>query len=513
MRYKEFRLLLAEMAADAVDNWKEKIASQIKVLPADDATIKTLREIEDLLRDVNAGGRKGLIAKDLQSINDPAVNAVQKDLTRYILSIDGTPEERNQLFSLWKQDQIVNKDALFSGQSVSFEEVFNTYGSNPITTELVDTLMNVATLGHGKGEFALNVFSKTINKPSDGKGDLKADWKGRTWQVEVKTASMTTSVDPETGKEKSSKASARFGDQEVRPIEGWDPAARDLNDFVRGTGPYKNRKGFKLSLTKSGLSLTQAIEFHQNVTGEIQSTFMQKLKSVVEKIFGNAQTERKEYTARLKRNIKEILLTIQDGDIGAAKQAYAQASFNNYMALKHDDGVLFVNLYDKNLIWYNSAEDLISQGLRFHADSIYLTGVNDPGRTAYPQIYVQPTTFGGEASTKELGKFAKKPKDVQNKDFVVKLISWGKKLAKMRNITSEKIVNKIIDATMELIIVEKVPTKDIIDELEKRIPQLKPNITKGQSTRIPGSVTSNQSIAPQPVAQQPISTTQPQGAV
>ena len=44
------------MAADAVDSLKQALATQIRTLPSDDQSIKTLREIEDLLRDVNAGG-------------------------------------------------------------------------------------------------------------------------------------------------------------------------------------------------------------------------------------------------------------------------------------------------------------------------------------------------------------------------------------------------------------------------------------------------------------------------
>lgn len=515
MRWKEFRIYLQEMAADAFDQLKFVIADKIKVLPADDVTIKTLREIEDLLRDVNAGGRKGLIMRDLTSINDPAVNAAQKELARYILSIDGTPEERNELFSLWREDKVINKDLLFSGNHVSFGEVFNTYDTNPITKELVDTLMTNHGYGHGKGEFALSVFSKEINKPKDNKGDLVVDWNGKRMQVEVKTASESVNIDPETGKSKSSTASARFGDQEVKPIAGWDPEARDLNDYVRATGEYKNRKGFRFnSLSGSGLNLSQVIEFYQQTSGQEQTEFINKVKSVIFKIFGN-QTNRKEYSARLKSNLKNIITAIEEGDLNAAKQAYAVASFNNYMALKEDDGVLFVDLINSSFIWYNNAEELVAQGLRLHADSIYITGVNDPGRTAYPQIYVQPTTFGREGATKELGKFYKNKKSLEKEDFDHHLARWVLSFAKRRNVSDQRTINKMIELTLKLIINKNVAIKEIIPELERAIPKLqRPKARSlGASTRIPGTVSSTQPApamaqVPNPNIPQP-----PQGAV
>jgi hypothetical protein len=479
MRYTEFKTLsrLFEMAADVVDNLKLALADKIKTLPADDSTIKTLREIEDLLRDVNAGGRKGLIFKDLQTIDDPAVHAAQKDIARYIMSIDGTPEERNELFKLWRADNLVNKEQLLSGEDVTFAEVFNGYGTNPVITELVDTLMNVATLGHGKGEFALNVFSKTISKPTDGKGDLKIELKGKMLQVEVKTASETITIDPETQKEKRSTSSARFGDQEVRPAGGWDAAARDLNEFVRATGQHKSRKGFKMTVPGSGLSLASAIEFYQNVTSSDQREFSSKLEKVVQLIFGAVEGGRKKYVTRLNTNIKSIVDFIKEGDLSGAKQAYSNASFNYYMARKNDDGVLYVSLVNNTFVWYDSAESLTGKGLRLHADSIYLTGVNDPGRTAYPQIYVQPTTFGGNQATSNLSKIAKTKKAMADPNFGAAVSSWTADLASQRNITDPELQNKISMAVVNFL-AGGLTTQEILPELEKSFPQLKVKVAR-----------------------------------
>lgn len=503
MRYTEFRTLprLFEMAADVVDNLKLALADKIKTLPADNATIKTLREIEDLLRDVNAGGRKGLIFKDLQTIDDPAVHAAQKDIARYIMSIDGTPEERNELFKLWRSDNLVNKEQLLSGDDVAFDEVFNGYGTNPVITELVDTLMNVATLGHGKGEFALNVFSKSISKPTDGKGDLKIEFKGKMLQVEVKTASETVTVDPETQKEKRSTSSARFGDHQVRPAGGWDTAARELNDFVRASGKFKSRKGFRMKVPGSGLSLASAIEFYQNVTAGDQREFASKLADVVKLIFGDVEGGRKKYVVRLNNNIETIIDYITAGDLAGAKQAYSNASFNYYMARKHDDGVLYVSLVNKTFVWYDSAESLTGKGLRLHADSIYLTGVNDPGRTAYPQIYVQPTTFGGNQATSQLSQIAKTKKAQSDPDFGAKVANWTADFTRQRNITDPELQTKISTAVVNFL-AGGLTTQEIVPELEKYFPQLRVKVARTAQPK-PAVQPAPTAAPAQPVAQPP----------
>jgi hypothetical protein len=500
MRFRELKKLF-EMSDDALKSLKSVIASKIKELPIDDVTIKTLREIEDLLRDVNAGGRKGLIDKDLKSIEDPAVHAAQKMLSRYILSIDSTPEQRNELFNLWKNDKIVNKENLFSGKSSSFADIFNGYSTNSLIQELVNDLMNVATLGHGKGEFALNVLSKDIYKPSDGKGDLKVRWNNKDLQVEVKTSSETITIDPESGKEKKSTSSARFGDQEVRPAAGWDPVARELNDFVRGSGSYKSRKGFKQAVPTSGLSLKSAILVHQSIDNKDKSKFMELTKKVLTLIFGDVAGGRKDYLTRLKKNTAGVINAIEVGDLEGAKQYYSLASFNYYMAKKEDDGVLFIDLPNKSVVWYNSAEALSDQGMRLHADSIYLTGVKDPGRTAYPQIYVQPTTYGGQAAQTGLGKIAKGKNPLAAPDFNQKMIDWAMQLAARRGVSNQRIISGMAINAMKMI-QQKMPSDQIIASLEQMYPQIAPKV-KPQAAPAPAPAVAP---APAPAPAAPVST-------
>jgi hypothetical protein len=479
MRFTDFKYLpnIFEMASDALDGLKTALAGKIKELPADEATIKTLREIEDLLRDTNAGGRVGLIKKDLKSIEDPAVHKAQQILARFIVSIDGTPEQRNELFDLWRKDQLVNKEQLFSGDRVGFAEVFNGYGPNPVITELVDNLMRIMTNGHGKGEFALSVLSKSINKPVGSKGDLVLTWKGRQYQVEVKTSDIGDStVNPETGEEKKgSLSSARFGDQEVTVADGYHAAALELNDFVSARGQYKTRKGYKLSgIGGYGVNLNKAIDFVTNCTPEEKTKFMAMARKCISLIFGKFPTDkpvRSEYKIRLKKNINSILGAIEAGDNGGAAQAYSVANFNYYMAKKHDDGVLFISIPNGTFVWYNNAEDLEQKGLRLHSDTISISATADVGRAVYPQMYVNPTTFGANTAAKELKKL-KFTKKTDADKFKQSMIDWVGRIARKRNITNSRLI--ITMGTFAYTLrMAGYETADIISALEDKYPQFK----------------------------------------
>jgi len=167
---------------DEIEAFKKIIAGKIKQLPDNDNTAKALREIEDLLKHVNAGGKMGIINGELASINDPTVDAAQKELARYIMSIDMTPADRDQLFNLWRSNKLVKIDQLLGHGKKNFSEIITGYKTNPAIRELSNELMRISALGQGKGEFGLSVMSKSINK-QEGKGDLNIS--GRP--IEVKT--------------------------------------------------------------------------------------------------------------------------------------------------------------------------------------------------------------------------------------------------------------------------------------------------------------------------------------
>ena len=479
----------AEFAPE-LEGMKDVISRRIKSLPDDDATAKALKEIENLLSHIKHGGRLGSINKEIEDIQDRAVQDAKKVLARLVLSImeevGATPEQRADFFNTWKSDRLVNTQALLSNEKVDFPVVFTGYTQNPVTKEFVDEVMMIQELGMGRGEFGLNVLSKSItvagksskedNDKDSGskKGDLQIKSGGSTYQVELKT---------EMG------GAARFGDQEVRPAEGFEASAVALNNFVKSHKAYKN---LKRKLSGSGMNLNQAIDFNKLLNPADSDKFLALLQRCISLIFGNTKGSRKEYATRLKKNINGIMTAIEIGDSGEAAQQWSQASFNYYMSKKHDDGVLYLNLNSKIFIYYNDAEQLLAQGLRFHASTPYISATKDPVRSVYPQIGVQQTTFGGDAARQGLTQLSKGKNPVAAPTFNENLINWVMTLAGRRGITNQKTISQIAKSTMNMI-ANRTPKDQIIPELERQFPQLAPRM----ATPAPAPVTP---AAPAPVA-------------
>lgn len=347
--------------------FKSEIAARIKELPADDASMTALREIEDLLKHVNAGGRMGIINGELKNINDPTVDAAHKELSRFILSIPQTPEQRTELFKLWKADKLLDYKKMCQVGTTSFATIIAKYHSNPLIKELVNELMKVSALGQGKGEFGLSVLSKNVSK-QDGKGDLSIA--GRP--IEVKT---------------TDGGAGRFTDQEVRPANGFEKVATELNKFV------SQHPTTPLNVPASGLNLTSAVAYYEMLESpKDKKYYLSMVEKVITLIMGGTKTS----------NIDDIIDGVKSGDSGKALQGYAKASFDYYMSKKKDDGVLYINVAVEPIttVFFKTADDLSASSLRFHAKTPYITATKDH-RLPYPQIEIVPTTFGANALVKQ----------------------------------------------------------------------------------------------------------------
>lgn len=387
MKIKDIILEMAQADLERLGSMKTVIASKIKQLPDDEVTAKALREIEELLQYVGAGGRKGMIDNKLKEINDPAVDAFRTDLGRYLLNIldNANPKDKDELFTLWKDDKIVNIDKLLSRKSHSFAEIFNGYERNPVITELVDDLMQEQRLGHGKGELALNVLSKKIYKPGQFKvnKDNKQDQKNKGdliiggRKIELKTTDI---------------GAARFTDQEVRAAPGYEQSAGDLKSFI-----LTNRNSFmpELKVPASGINSTEAMNFYQAITDpKLQAEYAALVENSVRLIFGGENAPPK--------TVQSIMDAFISGNIGKFKQEFSVASLNYYLSLKDDEGVLNFDLPRKEAIFYRNADDLTAEKMRLEAKTIYLANA-DP-RNVYPQLKVIPATFGADAAKAEKQK-------------------------------------------------------------------------------------------------------------
>jgi hypothetical protein len=335
-----------------VDAVKAALADKIKTLPPSDESIKTLREIEDILRHVHAGGKLGYINTELGRIQDPTVLAAQRLIARYVLSLDMTPEQRDELFRLWREDKLVDRKKLLSGKKLFIGEIITGYDTNSGIKELVDDLMRIAFLGQGKGEFGLSVLSKNISK-QEGKGDLLIDGK----DIEVKT---------------TDSGAARFSDQEVTVGPGYEQAAIDLNSFLQDQGYVV--KG-------AGLNLPTAVTISQGLNPEKKPEYIRLVDAVISKIFQG-------------ENVKPIVDAIESGNLSNTLKFYAETNFNYYISKKKDEGVLYIGL-DKTppmFVFFRKASDLVKQGLRLHISTAYITNIKDVRRMAFPQTEIKGTT-------------------------------------------------------------------------------------------------------------------------
>jgi hypothetical protein len=469
MKIRDIILEMTQAAIAQVEVLKSNISGKIRELPDDEASAKALREIEDLLQSVSAGGRKGMLDKRLQEINDPAVMKYRKHLARYIMSIasDYEPAQREELFTLWKQDKIVNIDKMLSKQQHSFEEIFNGYATNPMIKEFVDDVMADAALGQGKGEFGLNVLSKRItkpgehrvNEPGDGDGEkLKGDLLVNGKKIEVKT---------------TDGGSARFTDQEVAPAAGYEASANSLLAFVR---QYRVLYGKNMVISTTGLNGKQAIEFGQAMKGAKEADqYFALVEDTITKIFGGENADAK--------MINQIMTAFKAGNMGAFLQSYSQASLNYYLGQKDDEGVLAINLKSKSFVFYKDAKDLANVGQRLDAKTFYITNTKDK-RMPYPQLEVVPTTFGANAAELEkkqrfgtkVAAQADLPAAQDPVELDQALQDIVQELADLRGVKDPRKIRAMFDASTEWLAKQKNKTEIKPGSLEKYLEGIFPEL-------------------------------------
>jgi hypothetical protein len=409
--------------------FKQFISNKIKTLPETDEVYKTLREIEDLLQNVNAGGRLGLINNQLSTIPDESVKQAQKELARYIAGMNISPADRDDLFNRWKNDTLINHKLLLSPGRHAFNEIVNGYETNPAIKELTDELMRVEAYGHGKGEFILNVFSKKINKPENNKGDLLIDNKS----IEVKTTDA---------------GGARFGDQEVKPGPDFFNAVSNFTNSILTPLGYK-------SAAKSGINVKTIQELYAQSSDKTK--FKKYISPVVKGLYPAADT-------------KGCLDALFSGDYNSVRQEFAIASLTNYLNQKKDYGVLYVDISkDPSIfIFFRNNEELNDSGFRLDISTQYLV-TYDTQRVAAQFTIIPSNRLSAEKlSSLPMNKVSTN----KSADIPPAIMNWARDHAKQRNVTDPTTVKNIASMTMQLHS-SKVPSADIIKQLETKFPALK----------------------------------------
>jgi len=349
----------AEADSPAIEALKGNLSSKIKELPTDPETMKLLHEIEDLLASIGAGSRTKYVGNVLQTIEDPDVNKAQKLLAKYVMSLDASPKDRQAMIDLWKADKLVNVQLLLTPGKHTVADLINAYDQNPAVKEMTDDLSQIAALGQGKGEFMLSVFSKKITKAE--KGDLAIQGVGT---VEVKT---------------TDKGAGRFMDQQVRPTQNYQAS---VNDFKTTFKDIIAQQGIKTA----GISITNLIKINGALNVKQRDLFTKKLSTAISNLFPSAQNM-----------VGPIVDSIVAGNANQAKQRYAVANLNNYMAQKKDDvGILAINLAKNpyTFVFFTDNKSLNAGGMRLHSSTGYPIAVDF--RDAYPQTDIVDTAQAQE---------------------------------------------------------------------------------------------------------------------
>ena len=404
MRAREFLKLLEQAVAaqDPLADLKANISHKIKELPSTPETKNSLEEIEDLLSHVNFGGRRKATVTNFETWSDEDVKKAKELLAKYIVSLEAPVAEKRSMIEQWKAGGLIDTNLMLSGTH-SIEQIVKGYSSNLAVKELADDLMQVASLGKGKGEFMLKVLSPLITDPPGGKGDILVKDVGT---VEVKTtdggAGRFYDRQVKAGPKYANLASQfvkKYGqyllDQPAQtPNAAPQPApaaspAPAVN--AQQPAPAEQQPAMEASkktpatpkpvkLSKTGLNMDQLVLLYQKVPDDVKAAYTSDLTDVLSEIFQQAP----EYAGA-------VVNAIAAGNSGKAKQLYGVGCLNNYMSYKTDIGILYIDLTAKpaTFTFFTDNTSLNKGGLRLNIGTVYPVTSNE--QYAFPQTSIVKT--------------------------------------------------------------------------------------------------------------------------
>ena len=412
MRAREFLKLLEQAAkatpgvaaSDPLYSLKLAIAHKIKDLPPTPEAKNSLEDIEDLLAHIQAGGRRKATVTNFDSWSDVDVKKAKDLLAKYIVSLEAPIAYKKSMIEQWKNGGLIDTNLLLDG-SHTIEQIVKGYATNPAVKELADDLLQVASLGKGKGEFMLKVLSPAITDPPGGKGDILVAEAGT---VEVKTtdggAGRFYDRQVKAGPKYSSLASQfikkyvkYFDDQESQqptapqqpapispaPVAGKVPAQAQTEPTAPPTMEAKKKgpaEPKKFTLSKTGLNMDHLVALYQKVPNELKANFTSDLTETLGEIFVQAS----EYAGA-------VVNAIAAGNSGKAKQLYGVGALNNYMSYKDDIGILYIDLTAKpaTFTFFTDNTSLNKGGLRLNIGTVYPITSNE--QYAFPQTSIVKT--------------------------------------------------------------------------------------------------------------------------
>lgn len=346
---------------------KQDVLNMVSNLQASKDTRRILEKVRELLAKNNATDNLSAYASRVQDLGatDSDVKKAADQLTNLIAAAaeQTSLQDREFFFKKWESDQIVKVEKLLEGgKKFLISELFEYYGQSKAIKFIVNALSKEAGYGLGKGELLLAVLSQRINK-APGKGDLLIDGKS----IEVKA---------------TDGGSPRFADQEVRVGSGYE---QKRDEIIMAYSAQIQALG---GLGKTGLNLANYIAIGQS-EGVDKTKFGTDTAELLDRIFDG------------KVDTADLLQAILNKKVGTAKKLFAEKTFQRYMDIKQDDGVLYINFAAKEptYVMFKTVEDLEKLGLYLHAKTIYIIGMSTD-RSVFPQMSINdvPETPAEEVS-------------------------------------------------------------------------------------------------------------------
>ena len=361
MRAFEFLLEAEEQEAPQLDtdnfeDLRNALIAKIQRLPADSKSLDFLKLVKDALKKQGTSTRiVGLldarsVKAKLEKTRDPDRDEQLNDaLARFIVSAPGSQQEKRDFVARLAADKLIDKEALFNdGKPNSITNCIIGYKKNPVTTYVVDGLIDDVPQGVGPGEVLMIALSAGITKMK-GKGDLM----------------VTHPVDGEVELKTTKKKSPRFQDRAVKAQKDYDQKS---DNFVKN---YVDQTGVKFP--PAGMNLKHVIEAYS--LAEDKEGFKTDLTSILDSIYPLAESNTK----------AAVIEAITSNDFVQAQQLYAKASFQNYKAHKKFKGVLYLNLKNGKTLYYNDWEDITAAGGSIGVGTIYMVAANT-NEGPFPQI-------------------------------------------------------------------------------------------------------------------------------
>jgi hypothetical protein len=129
------------------------------------------------------------------------------------------------------------------------------------------------------------------------------------------------------------------------------------------------------------MNIDQLIELHKTLPPEMKSVFVDKLTAVLDQIF-----------LQVPQYSGAVVHEITAGTSGKAKQLYGVGILNNYMSVKTDEGILYINLRASppTFTFFTDNTSLNNSGMRLNIETVY--PVTNDIQNAYPKTTITPTS-------------------------------------------------------------------------------------------------------------------------